>query len=114
VGAWQSQAGANSPRLRHPPGGASNETLPTSSSIKDARVSGEVNGRKVSPYARRDLNSRVEFVLDNKDTHTLSLIAPDEADVDRGMVPVLIPIGAAFIGLRPGQMMMRSYEGNLH
>lgn len=61
------------------------------------------------------MNSRVEFVLDNKDTHTLALVAPHEADVDKGMVSVLTPVGAALIGLKPGQMMMmRSYEGNLH
>ena len=36
-------------------------------------------------------------------TRSVTLVYPDEADVDTGRISVLTPIGAALIGLSPGQ-----------
>lgn len=75
----------------------------------------EIVADEIIPTEVTRMNSTVEFQLDNKDVHTLRLVHPSDADVDAGKVSVLTPIGAALIGLRPGQMMMlRSYLGNLH
>ena len=39
----------------------------------------------------------------SNDTHTLTLVYPHEADVDRGYVSVLAPVGSALLGLSVGQ-----------
>jgi len=50
------------------------------------------------------LGSDVEFRDDTSGTtRRVSLVLPDEADISRGKVSVLTPIGAALIGLRAGQ-----------
>ncbi|MFG3757295.1 nucleoside diphosphate kinase regulator, partial [Klebsiella pneumoniae] len=36
-------------------------------------------------------------------TRSVTLVYPDEADVDAGRISILTPIGAALIGLSPGQ-----------
>jgi len=35
--------------------------------------------------------------------HDITLVYPHEADIERGRVSVLTPVGAALLGLRPGQ-----------
>jgi regulator of nucleoside diphosphate kinase len=35
--------------------------------------------------------------------HDVTLVYPHEADISRGRISVLTPVGAALIGLRPGQ-----------
>ncbi|WBT37715.1 nucleoside diphosphate kinase regulator [Hyphomicrobium sp. DMF-1] len=56
------------------------------------------------------MNSRVEFVLDDTDRRCVEIVYPREADIDAGKISILTPVGAALIGLSPGQMMM--LEGN--
>lgn len=36
-------------------------------------------------------------------TRTVTLVYPDAANIDQGLVSILTPIGAALIGLSPGQ-----------
>jgi regulator of nucleoside diphosphate kinase len=37
------------------------------------------------------------------DEHTVTLVYPDEADIEAGRLSILTPVGAALIGLRRGQ-----------
>lgn len=50
------------------------------------------------------MNSRVIF--ENETTgerREVTLVYPDKADIDQGRISVLVPIGAALLGLRKGQ-----------
>lgn len=47
--------------------------------------------------------SWVEFEIDGRDRRSVQLVYPGEADIERNRVSVLTPIGAALIGLSPGQ-----------
>lgn len=50
------------------------------------------------------MQSEVTFRDDvSGQTRTVTLVFPDEADVDAGKISVLTPIGAALIGLSAGQ-----------
>lgn len=50
------------------------------------------------------LNSTVEFMdLLSGRTRRLALVVPQEADIDENRVSVATPIGAALLGLTPGQ-----------
>ncbi len=45
----------------------------------------------------------------------MTLVFPGEADIAAGKISVLTPIGAALIGLSPGQMMMlKGVDGRPH
>jgi regulator of nucleoside diphosphate kinase len=46
------------------------------------------------------MGSEVEFRDDAGKVQTVTLVYPDEADISRGRISVLTPIGAALIGLR--------------
>src|SRR5690348_5101341 len=52
------------------------------------------------------MHSRIEFVLDDTDRRRVEIVYPREADIDAGKISILTPVGAALIGLSPGQMMM--------
>ncbi|MEE7546674.1 nucleoside diphosphate kinase regulator [Xanthomonas sp. Kuri4-1] len=50
------------------------------------------------------MHSRVECEdAAQGETHTLTLVYPHEADVERGRVSVLAPVGSALLGLSVGQ-----------
>jgi len=50
------------------------------------------------------MNSDVRFEdVDTGETFEARLVYPDQADVDRGRVSVLAPVGAALLGLSVGQ-----------
>ncbi|HRO67536.1 MAG TPA: nucleoside diphosphate kinase regulator [Pseudobdellovibrionaceae bacterium] len=50
------------------------------------------------------MNSTVQFVsLDTKKESEVTLVYPKDADVTKGRVSILAPIGIALIGLRIGQ-----------
>ncbi|MEW6642603.1 MAG: nucleoside diphosphate kinase regulator [Pseudomonadota bacterium] len=50
------------------------------------------------------MQARVTFRDDvTRQTRSVTLVYPDEADVDAGRISILTPIGAALIGLSPGQ-----------
>jgi regulator of nucleoside diphosphate kinase len=50
------------------------------------------------------MGSRVTYLDENTGrTRTITLVYPDAADIDRGLISILTPIGAALIGLSPSQ-----------
>lgn len=50
------------------------------------------------------MNSRVRFEdLDSGEVRELTLVYPQDADIDRGCVSVLAPIGTALLGLGVGE-----------
>lgn len=49
------------------------------------------------------MHSWVEFEIDGRDRRSVQLVYPGEADIERNRISVLTPIGAALIGLSPGQ-----------
>ncbi|WDR07261.1 nucleoside diphosphate kinase regulator [Devosia rhodophyticola] len=49
------------------------------------------------------MGSRVQYRTDRDDLVSVELVYPVQADISRGRVSVLTPVGAALIGLRTGQ-----------
>lgn len=50
------------------------------------------------------MGSRVTYLDETSGrTRTVTLVYPDAANIDQGLVSILTPIGAALIGLSPGQ-----------
>jgi regulator of nucleoside diphosphate kinase len=59
--------------------------------------------------------SRVVFEIDGGEQRAGAVVFPGEANIDEGKISILTPIGAALIGLSPGQMMMlRGADGRSH
>jgi regulator of nucleoside diphosphate kinase len=56
------------------------------------------------------IGSQVEFEVDDGRRLSLQLVLPENADINAGKISVLTPVGAALIGLSPGQAMM--WSGN--
>ena len=51
------------------------------------------------------MGTTVRFTTDTGDDRTVTLVFPNEADIAQDRVSVFTPIGAALIGLSPGQSM---------
>ena len=62
------------------------------------------------------LGSRVAFRdLTTGRARQVVVVAPDEADIDADRLSVVTPVGAALIGLRPGDSIgMRTIDGKPH
>lgn len=61
------------------------------------------------------MNSWVAFELDGGERREAELVFPGEANIDLGKISVLTPIGAALIGLSPGQtMIVQGVDGRSH
>jgi len=61
------------------------------------------------------MNSRVTFEMDGGAPRDAELVFPGEANIDQGKISVLTPIGAALIGLSPGQTMsVTGIDGRRH
>jgi regulator of nucleoside diphosphate kinase len=56
------------------------------------------------------IGSHVEFEVDDGRRLSLQLVLPENADINAGRISVLTPVGAALIGLSPGQAM--KWAGN--
>jgi regulator of nucleoside diphosphate kinase len=53
------------------------------------------------------MGSVVEFFDDSSgSTRTVTLVYPSEADIAKGQLSILTPVGAALIGLRAGQSIL--------
>jgi len=53
------------------------------------------------------MGSVVEFFDDSSDsTRTVTLVYPKDADIAKGQLSILTPVGAALIGLRAGQSIL--------
>ena len=62
--------------------------------VDDADMPGDVVG----------IQSRVECVDENSgETHTLTLVFPQEADASAGRISIMAPVGSALLGLSVGQ-----------
>ncbi|MCC7254236.1 nucleoside diphosphate kinase regulator [Hyphomicrobium sp.] len=61
------------------------------------------------------MNSRIAFEIDGGGRREGELVFPGEANIDEGKISVLTPIGAALIGLSPGQtMLVTGVDGRRH
>lgn len=59
--------------------------------------------------------SLVEFEIDGRNRRPVTLVYPAEADISRGRISILTPIGAALIGLAAGQAMtVQAPDGKAH
>lgn len=68
----------------------------------------EMDRARIVPEARRPadvigLGSEVDYVSETGQPRTVRLVMPAEADIDAGRISILTPVGAALIGLSPGQ-----------
>jgi len=61
------------------------------------------------------MGSRVHYRTDKNDDVEVTLVFPVDADISKGNVSVLTPIGAALIGLRAGQSITwEARDGKKH
>jgi regulator of nucleoside diphosphate kinase len=61
------------------------------------------------------LGSRVRFRDSlNHDARTVTLVMPNEADIDHGRLSVLTPVGAALLGLSVGQDIACTLPNGTH
>ncbi len=51
------------------------------------------------------IDSIIEFEVDDGRRLKVQLVLPENADINAGRISVLTPVGAALIGLSPGQSM---------
>lgn len=52
------------------------------------------------------MNSRVEFRdLDSRKSFVMTLVFPEQANIEENKISILAPVGAALIGLKVGQVM---------
>ena len=66
----------------------------------------ELDRAKVAPSIASDvvtMGSRVLFRDDAGQDHDVTLVYPEEANMEKGRLSVLTPVGAAMIGLSVGQ-----------
>ena len=68
----------------------------------------ELERAKVLPAASFPANavgmgSTVEYTTEDGSSRRVTLVYPDEADIAKGRISILTPIGAALIGLSEGQ-----------
>ena len=61
------------------------------------------------------MNSYVQFEIDGSNRRRVQVVYPGEANIDDNKISVLTPIGAALIGLSPGQvMLLNGQDGRPH
>jgi regulator of nucleoside diphosphate kinase len=61
------------------------------------------------------MGSTLRYVTDSGEDRTVALVFPAEADISAGKVSILTPIGAALIGLSPGQTIdWEARDGRIH
>ncbi|MFN3852916.1 MAG: nucleoside diphosphate kinase regulator [Phreatobacter sp.] len=70
----------------------------------------EMDRARIVPEARRPadavgLGSEVDYVSETGQARTVRLVMPADADINAGRVSILTPVGAALIGLSPGQSL---------
>lgn len=73
-----------------------------------------VDDRRIAADVVR-MGSTLRFTTDAGEDRTVTLVFPGEADIERGLVSILTPIGAALIGLSAGQSIdWTSRDGRTH
>lgn len=68
----------------------------------------EMERARVVPADKRPadvvgIGSEVDFISETGQPRTVRLVMPAEADIAAGRISILTPVGAALIGLSPGQ-----------
>lgn len=60
------------------------------------------------------MGSTVGYTVDGNKPTTVTLVYPIEADIEKGRVSIMTPIGTALIGLAPGQAIdWKTRDGNI-
>ena len=70
----------------------------------------EVLPEKAMPANVVRIGSIIAFEIDDGRRLKVELVLPENADINAGRISVLTPVGAALIGLSPGQSM--EWSGN--
>jgi regulator of nucleoside diphosphate kinase len=95
-----------SPALRH---------QPAAIALMDELSRAEVLPPEQIPETVITMHSTVDFIDEVTDEHHhLTLVYPNEADVEKGHVSVLAPVGSALLGLSLGQTIQWDAPGNRH
>ena len=95
-----------SPALRH---------QPAAIALIDELRRAEVLPPEQIPETVITMHSTVDFIDEVTDEHHhLTLVYPNEADVEKGHVSVLAPVGSALLGLSLGQTIQWDAPGNRH
>ena len=77
---------------------------PAALALMDELTRAEVRAPEDMPGDVASMHSRVECRDElSGETHRLTLVYPNEADVEKGRVSVLAPVGSALLGLSVGQ-----------
>lgn len=75
----------------------------------------EVVADELFPSNVVGIGSTVSYQTEGGQTRMVTLCYPGKADIERSMVSVLTPIGAALLGLSPGQQIdWNGRDGNSH
>jgi regulator of nucleoside diphosphate kinase len=87
----------------------------TAIATASAALLGELERAQVLPETAMPtdvvrIGSIIEFEVDDGRRLKLQLVLPENADINAGRISVLTPVGAALIGLSPGQSM--EWSGN--
>ena len=86
---------------------------PAALALMDELNRAEVRPPDQVPVDVVTMNSQVECEdLASGEKHVLTLVYPNEADVERGRVSVLAPVGSALLGLSVGQCIDWQAPGN--
>ncbi|GGB80009.1 nucleoside diphosphate kinase regulator [Henriciella pelagia] len=73
-----------------------------------------VDDAKLKPYTAR-IGSTLHYSTDTGDERNVTLVLPKDADISKGYVSILTPIGVALLGLAPGQSIdWTSTHGERH
>ena len=90
---------------------ASSQRLPeTSAALLNELERAEVLPETAMPDDVVRIGSTIEFEVDDGRSLKVQLVLPENADINAGRISVLTPVGAALIGLSPGQSM--EWSGN--
>lgn len=70
---------------------------------------------KKLPHGVVRMGSKIRYLPDNGEEREVELVYPAEADIAKGKISVLTPIGAALIGLSEGQSISwQARDGRNH
>lgn len=76
----------------------------SSAALEEELARATVVPQKEIPHDVVTMNSKIKFLdLDSKRESEIALVYPKDADVTKGQVSILAPVGIALIGLRKGQ-----------
>ena len=76
----------------------------SSAALEEELGRAQVVSQKEIPSDVVTMNSRIKFIDDETKKETeITLVYPKDADVTKGQVSILAPVGIALIGLRVGQ-----------